>query len=189
MSKSVIIKGRKPPANMTNVPPEELVLAEMISNAEEHDFRFQIGTTGVRLAAGSRSFEPDNEIKFMDPNTKEVVDRAYCGCAVGAHILCKAAPPGVDSQEIAFAMLSGLAQDVVEELEEAKQREGGVDDLFYRLSSAAGATERAFDSFGNKDTVWPVWGDVGRAYNAYHTEARYPDDPPNKWNPKDLVLA
>jgi len=174
MKKGKILTGRKPPANMDGVPDEELTLAEMISNAEEHDFRFETGVIGLTLKRGR--YHPDNLLNFLEPVKVEggweedkVVDSAHCGCAVGAFLICKRQPKGVTSMEVAYAMLAGLEED------EIKARLA--DNDIYQLKHLAGATESGFD--GPDNDISGVWADVGRAYNAYHVEARYEDDPPN----------
>lgn len=63
-------------ANMKGVLRGELVLAEMIANAEEHAFGFQRGALGVAYNHETKTFEPTT----YDDN---------CGCAIGAYMLGK----------------------------------------------------------------------------------------------------
>ena len=79
-------------ANMAGVPHEELVLAEMIANAEAHGVPFRACTTG--LAAHSGRFVP--------------VDDRGC-CAIGAYVAFKPVDDmGDDGGYRLFRHMTGL---------------------------------------------------------------------------------
>lgn len=119
------------PANMDGVPNEELILAEMIANAEEHELGFATGDTNVTLMDDG----PDLYVPTSD----------HC-CAVGAFVAFKSRPADVLADHdpegyLGFKAMTGCPRwgDVT-----IGNDEGDGRDIFYGPWLDLGAAYRAY---------------------------------------------